>query len=192
MKKYLLLVCIVISTALSSLLFNSCGNIKPDDGKKENPTDITARDSDYLKPSDEDDLIVFLYFDVIDKDYDKYDYYFVHNKAPKNKVKLNNPTIQEQPNDPRQDLEPSFITLNFGSRKNLKDADPVDYNFKIERIDRKDTSKIETLDEFKGKYNYIDLKKINSKIVIQSVKIKFNDAGYPGSIQPPIKPNEQP
>ncbi len=197
MKKQLLLVCIIISTFLSLFLFNSCKNKADQEGNEtQDSTNIVVKiGDDYLKPSDDDDLIVFLYLNIIDTkdDYDKFDYYFIHNDSPDKKLKINSPTVTDD--DGTQDLEPTFVSLNFGPRNKLPigDEDFVKYNFKIKRIDKKDASIFEPLDDkYKGDWTYKKLLAIDSKVVIQSIRIKFNDPTYPGSITPPIKPIDSP
>ena len=183
MKKQFVLIFIFIS-----LLLGSCCE---HDKKCENDNQTTHLRVNIGAPaSDSDDLIVLLYFNVIDADYDNYTYSFIHkdNEASGKKVKLNNPTKTTSAGA-KVGLEPSFIVLNFGQRGKL--TGPVDYKFKIEREDK--DGKTEPLDDYKNKYTFEELKAEDSKIVIQSVKVTYN-AGttLPIIITPPIKPSSQP
>lgn len=170
MKKQLILVFITISLFLAS-----CCNTNQNENGQQLKIEAPA--------TDDDDLIVLLYYNVIDTDYENFTYSFIHNKTPDTKVKLNNPALEGAT------LEPSFIVLNFGPRGGL--SGNIDYGFKIER-EGKD-GKTELLDEYKNMYTYEVLKKLNSKVVIQSVKISFDpDSPLPIVITPPIKPTPQP
>ena len=92
------------------------GKIKP----SENVNTEQQRFDPGAPATDSDDLIVLLYFNVVDEDYKDYTYSFKHNNASGKKVPLNKPTETTSAGQ-KIDLEPSFVVLNFGKRGSLKD-----------------------------------------------------------------------
>lgn len=187
MKKQLLFVLISILILFSACTING--------GEKKAIGDPTAKFE--LNATVDDDLIAILYFDITDTAYKEFVYTFEHNNATANteKVVLNHPvkissvTGKEVPNDQ------SFVLLNFGPRSKLPDEGEVKYNFKIIKEKSKPApgDKSDTLEDFKQTYRYRELKKLNSKIVVQHVFVNYSkDPNYPGNINPPIKPVEQP
>lgn len=141
-----------------------------------------------LDAEETDDLLVLMYINITDTDFGKYKYFFEHNKAPNKKFEINPPYKNKIM------LEPSFLLLNLGVRGNLPDAEKVNYDFKIYRELADGSGKPEFLKDYKNSdYTYAELKKLNSKFVIQSIKVNFStDSSLPGHISPPIKPIDQP
>jgi len=182
MKKLLFVLPVII------LFLNSC-----DPSQKKTDTtesDVSSIEPFQLAPKTGDDLLVLLYLNITDLDYKRYVYEFSHNKTPDKKFTIQQPTITNS-NGIDIAQEPNFVLLNLGKMNSLPDNNYVDYNFTITRTDKQGNS--EPLDYSKNKYTYKELKMLNSKIVIQSLKINFKkDPTLPGHISPPIKPSEQP